>query len=137
MAASRDSSAAGCLALFFTTACVVQVVHREQVEEKRSVMQEATAVDDMYDMLAVYEQKVPTAAQVSPANAPKLHCRRMDPFPRARPRCSWSWQCPALNTCRLQLCTWSCDVLHFGLRLDQSTAHGSDRPSQVYSPRCQ
>ena len=94
--------------------CVVQVVHREQVEEKRSVMQEATAVDDMYDMLAVYEQKVPTAEQVSPANATELHCRRINPFPCARPLRSWSWQrgqhSPDLNTCQLPLCTWSCHV---------------------------
>ena len=74
------------------TCYLVQVVHREQVEEKRSVMQEATAVDDMYDMLAVYEQKVPTADQVSPANVPKLHCRRINCFPCARPLCSWIWR---------------------------------------------
>lgn len=67
---------------------VVQVVHREQVEEKRSVMQEATAVDDMYDMLAVYEQKVPTADQVSTAKAPKLCCKRINLFLCARPLCS-------------------------------------------------
>ena len=74
------------------TCYVVQVVHREQVEEKRSVMQEATAVDDMYDMLAVYEQKVPTADQVSPAHASKLYRRRLNSFPCECPLCSWSWR---------------------------------------------
>ena len=44
--------------------CMVQVVHKEQYDEKRQVLQEATTVDDMYDMLAVYEQKVVTADQV-------------------------------------------------------------------------
>ena len=44
--------------------CIVQVVHKEQYDEKRQVLQEATTVDDMYDMLAVYEQKVVTADQV-------------------------------------------------------------------------
>jgi len=43
----------------------VQVVHKEQYDDKRQVLQEATTVDDMYDMLAVYEQKVVTADQVS------------------------------------------------------------------------
>lgn len=42
----------------------VQVVYKEQYDEKRQVLQEATTVDDMYDMLAVYEQKVVTADQV-------------------------------------------------------------------------
>lgn len=40
------------------------VLHREQYDDRRSVLSEATVVDDMYDMLAVYEQKVPTADQV-------------------------------------------------------------------------
>lgn len=35
-----------------------------QVEEKRDVMSQAATVDDMYDMLAAYEQKVPTSDQV-------------------------------------------------------------------------
>lgn len=43
----------------------MQVVHKEQYDDKRQVLQEATTVDDMYDMLAVYEQKVVTADQVS------------------------------------------------------------------------
>lgn len=43
---------------------MVQVVHKEQYDDKRQVLQEATTVDDMYDMLAVYEQKVVTADQV-------------------------------------------------------------------------
>lgn len=47
-----------------TAKCMVQVVHKEQYDEKRQVLQEATTVDDMYDMLAVYEQKVVTADQV-------------------------------------------------------------------------
>ena len=42
----------------------LQVIHKEQYDEKREVLQEATTVDDMYDMLAVYEQKVVTADQV-------------------------------------------------------------------------
>jgi len=47
------------------TGDLVQVVHKEQYDDKRQVLQEATTVDDMYDMLAVYEQKVVTADQVS------------------------------------------------------------------------
>lgn len=43
---------------------MIQVVHKEQYDDKRQVLQEATTVDDMYDMLAVYEQKVITADQV-------------------------------------------------------------------------
>lgn len=45
----------------------LQVVHKEQYDDKRQVLQEATTVDDMYDMLAVYEQKVVTADQVRAA----------------------------------------------------------------------
>ena len=44
----------------------LQVIHKEQYDDKRQVLQEATTVDDMYDMLAVYEQKVVTADQVCP-----------------------------------------------------------------------
>jgi len=47
------------------TSDLMQVVHKEQYDDKRQVLQEATTVDDMYDMLAVYEQKVVTADQVS------------------------------------------------------------------------
>lgn len=47
------------------TSDLVQVVHKEQYDDKRQVLQEATTVDDMYDMLAVYEQKVVTADQVT------------------------------------------------------------------------
>ena len=47
------------------TCYLMQVVHKEQYDDKRQVLQEATTVDDMYDMLAVYEQKVVTADQVS------------------------------------------------------------------------
>ena len=47
-----------------TVVHVLQVVHKEQYDDKRQVLQEATTVDDMYDMLAVYEQKVVTADQV-------------------------------------------------------------------------
>lgn len=49
---------------------MVQVVHKEQYDEKRQVLQEATTVDDMYDMLAVYEQKVVTADQVRNGTMP-------------------------------------------------------------------
>ena len=56
--------------------CMVQVVHKEQYDEKRQVLQEATAVDDMYDMLAVYEQKVVTADQVRVTEqSSSAHCR--------------------------------------------------------------
>ncbi|KAK9828903.1 hypothetical protein WJX72_002692 [[Myrmecia] bisecta] len=41
-----------------------QVLHQRQYEERRQVLQEASTVDDMYDMLSVYEQKVPIADQV-------------------------------------------------------------------------
>ena len=55
--------------------CTAQVVHKEQYDEKRQVLQEATTVDDMYDMLAVYEQKVVTADQVRLAELPSgAHC---------------------------------------------------------------
>ncbi len=39
-------------------------MHAEQVEQKKQVLSGASGVDDMYDMLAAYEQKVPTADQV-------------------------------------------------------------------------
>ncbi|KAG1661620.1 hypothetical protein FOA52_002850, partial [Chlamydomonas sp. UWO 241] len=40
------------------------IMHSRQVEEKREVVGAAAVVDDMYDMLAAYEQKVPTSDQV-------------------------------------------------------------------------
>ena len=49
----------------FTLTMAWQVIHKEQYDDKRQVLQEATTVDDIYDMLAVYEQKVITADQVS------------------------------------------------------------------------
>lgn len=64
--------------------CMVQVVHKEQYDEKRQVLQEATTVDDMYDMLAVYEQKVVTADQVR--DCIKAHAMQHDQqisFPHA------------------------------------------------------
>ncbi len=36
----------------------LQVMHSQQVDAKRAVLQAASQVDDMYDMLAAYEQKV-------------------------------------------------------------------------------
>lgn len=36
-----------------------QVMHAKQVESKKSVLAAVAQVDDMYDMLAAYEQKVP------------------------------------------------------------------------------
>ena len=39
-------------------------MHKQQAEEKRAALQEASAVDDMYEMLSVYEQKVPIGDQV-------------------------------------------------------------------------
>lgn len=53
-----------------------QVIHKEQYDDKRQVLQEATTVDDMYDMLAVYEQKVITADQVSLFSTP-MHARKL------------------------------------------------------------
>lgn len=41
-----------------------QVMHGQQVEAKKQVLAAAGQVDDMYDMLAAYEQKTPTADQV-------------------------------------------------------------------------
>ncbi len=35
-----------------------QVMHSKQVESKKAVLAAAAQVDDMYDMLAAYEQKV-------------------------------------------------------------------------------
>ena len=35
-----------------------QVMHQQQVDEKKKVLSAASGVDDMYDMLAAYEQKV-------------------------------------------------------------------------------
>ena len=40
-------------------------MHRQQAEEKRAALQEASAVDDMYEMLSVYEQKTPIGDQVT------------------------------------------------------------------------
>ena len=37
---------------------------RPQVEDKKAVLAASLQVDDMYDMLSAYEQKVPTADQV-------------------------------------------------------------------------
>lgn len=55
-----------------TILLALQVVHREQVQGKKAVLQEASTVDDMYDMLAVYEQKVPTADQVCASGVSRL-----------------------------------------------------------------
>jgi hypothetical protein len=41
-----------------------QVMHTQQVADKKTVLAHATQVDDMYDMLAAYEQKTNTADQV-------------------------------------------------------------------------
>ncbi|KAJ9534885.1 hypothetical protein QJQ45_029552, partial [Haematococcus lacustris] len=41
-----------------------QVMHAQQVEAKKAVLAAASQVDDMYDMLSAYEQKVPTGDQV-------------------------------------------------------------------------
>ncbi len=41
-------------------------MHSQQHESKRQVLGAASSVDDMYEMLSVHEQKVPTADQVSP-----------------------------------------------------------------------
>ncbi len=42
----------------------MQIMHKQQADEKRAALQEASAVDDMYEMLSVYEQKVPIGDQV-------------------------------------------------------------------------
>lgn len=42
----------------------IQVMHKKEVAEKKPVIHKASQVDDMYEMLAIYEQKVPTADQV-------------------------------------------------------------------------
>lgn len=39
-------------------------MHKKEVDVKKSVIQKCNQVDDMYEMLAIYEQKVPTADQV-------------------------------------------------------------------------
>jgi dynein heavy chain len=36
----------------------LQVMHSQQVEAKKPVLSAVSQVDDMYDMLAAYEQKV-------------------------------------------------------------------------------
>eukprot|EP00201_Polytomella_parva_P020499 CAMPEP_0175042260 /NCGR_PEP_ID=MMETSP0052_2-20121109/2450_1 /TAXON_ID=51329 ORGANISM="Polytomella parva, Strain SAG 63-3" /NCGR_SAMPLE_ID=MMETSP0052_2 /ASSEMBLY_ACC=CAM_ASM_000194 /LENGTH=3805 /DNA_ID=CAMNT_0016305023 /DNA_START=33 /DNA_END=11446 /DNA_ORIENTATION=+ len=41
-----------------------QVMHSRQVDSKKTVLAAAAQVDDMYDMLTAYEQKVPTADAV-------------------------------------------------------------------------
>lgn len=43
--------------------CGAQVTHKAQYEAKRQVLQENNNVDDIYDMLAIYDQKVPTTDQ--------------------------------------------------------------------------
>lgn len=42
---------------------MLQVTHKAQYEAKRQVLQENNNVDDIYDMLAIYDQKVPTTDQ--------------------------------------------------------------------------
>ena len=41
-----------------------QTLHKKQLDDKKSLMYSGTQVDDMYEMLAIYEQKVPTGDQV-------------------------------------------------------------------------
>lgn len=40
------------------------MLHKKQLDDKKSVLDNGGQVDDMYEMLAIYEQKVPTADQV-------------------------------------------------------------------------
>lgn len=39
-------------------------MHTKQVESKKTVLAAGAQVDDMYDMLAAYDQKVPTKDSV-------------------------------------------------------------------------
>jgi hypothetical protein len=50
--------------LFLTQFVVPQRNHNLQYEEKRNLLQDVSAVDDMYEMLTTYEQKVSTTDQV-------------------------------------------------------------------------
>ena len=50
--------------LALTAPVCLQIMHKQQADEKRAALQEASAVDDMYEMLSVYEQKVPIGDQV-------------------------------------------------------------------------
>jgi hypothetical protein len=45
-------------------AVLLQVMQKQQLDEKKVVLLEANNVDEMYETLAIYEQKVPTADQV-------------------------------------------------------------------------
>ena len=42
----------------------VQAMHKEQVATKRNVLQDASAVDDMYDLLLLHKEKLTTADEV-------------------------------------------------------------------------
>ena len=50
-----------------------QVMHTQQIADKKVILAHATQVDDMYDMLAAYEQKTNTNDQV-------------------RRACAWAWK---------------------------------------------
>ncbi len=62
------------------------VMHTQQVEEKKTVLAQSVLVDDMYDMLSAYEQKVPMSDQVrcrsgfesTSARAMALSCWRQE-----------------------------------------------------------
>ena len=43
----------------------MQAMHKEQAATKRNVLQDASAVDDMYDLLLLHKEKLTTADQVS------------------------------------------------------------------------
>lgn len=49
-----------------------QVMHAKQVESKKHVLAAAAQVDDMYDMLAAYEQKVSCTHHSSTNQPPSL-----------------------------------------------------------------
>ena len=41
-----------------------QAMHKEQVASKRLVLQDASAVDDMYDLLLLHKEKLTTSDEV-------------------------------------------------------------------------
>jgi hypothetical protein len=43
---------------------LLQMMQKQQLDEKKVALLEANNVDEMYETLAIYEQKVPTADQV-------------------------------------------------------------------------
>ena len=81
-------------------------MHKAQYDEKRLALSEAGNVDDIYDLLAAHEHKVPTADQVQRAHMGS-HCSCPCPRPY------WlrmSTRSPRLTRCAAR--AWGATVLN-------------------------